>query len=53
MRSMYVSGVANLRDSYKAKLVAFVSVLTGAKLISNSTGLKLESITLQDLGSLK
>jgi len=38
---------------YKEELLADISVLTGAKLISNSTGLKLESITLQDLGSLK
>lgn len=30
-----------------------ISVLTGAKLVSSSTGLKLEAVTLQDLGTLK
>ena len=38
---------------YKDELLSDVAILSGAKLVSNSTGLKLESLTLQDLGSLK
>lgn len=38
---------------HKEELLSDISVLSGAKLISASTGLKLESVTLQDLGSLK
>jgi chaperonin GroEL len=38
---------------HKDELLSDIAVLSGAKLISASTGLKLESVTLQDLGSLK
>jgi chaperonin GroEL len=38
---------------HKSDLLADMSVLTGAKLASASTGLKLESLTLQDLGTVK
>lgn len=38
---------------HREELLNDISILTGAKLISSSTGTKLESITLQDLGSLK
>jgi len=38
---------------YKDELLSDIAILSGAKLVSNSTGLKLESLTLQDLGSLK
>ena len=38
---------------HRDELLSDISVLSGAKLISASTGLKLESATLQDLGSLK
>lgn len=38
---------------HREELLSDISILTGAKLISPSTGTKLESITLQDLGSLK
>lgn len=38
---------------HRDELLSDISVLSGAKLISASTGLKLESVTLQDLGSLK
>jgi len=38
---------------HKDELLSDISTLTGAKLISNSTGVKLETITFQDLGTLK
>lgn len=38
---------------HKEELLNDISVLTGANLISATTGTKLESVTLQDLGSLK
>lgn len=38
---------------HKEELLNDISTLTGAKLISSTTGTKLESISLQDLGSLK
>lgn len=38
---------------HREELLTDMSVLTGAKLISSSTGLKLESIGLSDLGTLK
>ena len=38
---------------HKNELLNDISVLTGAKLISASTGLKLETATLQDLGTVK
>jgi chaperonin GroEL len=38
---------------HRHDLMSDISVLTGAKLVSASTGLKLESLTLSDLGSLK
>lgn len=38
---------------HREELLHDISILTGAKLISPSTGLKLESATLQDLGTLK
>lgn len=38
---------------HRHDLMADISTLTGAKLVSASTGLKLESLTLNDLGSLK
>ena len=38
---------------HKDELLSDIAVLSGAKLVSASTGLKLESLTLQDLGSLK
>jgi chaperonin GroEL len=38
---------------HRDELLNDISVLTGATLISATTGTKLESITLQDLGSLK
>ena len=38
---------------YREELLNDISILTGAKLISSTTGLKLEATTLQDLGTLK
>ena len=38
---------------HREELLTDIAILTGAKLISPSTGVKLESITLQDLGTLK
>lgn len=38
---------------HREELLNDISILTGAKLISPTTGIKLESITLQDLGTLK
>lgn len=38
---------------HKDELLSDIAILTGAKLISSSTGLKLETATLQDLGTLK
>jgi chaperonin GroEL len=38
---------------HRHDLLSDISVLTGAKLVSASTGLKLESLTLKDLGNLK
>ena len=38
---------------YKEELLSDIAALSGAKLVSNSTGLKLELLTLEDLGSLK
>jgi chaperonin GroEL len=38
---------------HRDELLNDISVLTGATLISATTGTKLESVTLQDLGSLK
>jgi chaperonin GroEL len=38
---------------YRDELLSDIAIMTGAKLVSNSTGLKLESLTLEDLGSLK
>lgn len=38
---------------HKEELLSDIALLTGAKLISSSTGLKIESAALQDLGSLK
>lgn len=38
---------------HREELLNDISVLSGAKLISSTTGLKLDSITLQDLGTLK
>jgi chaperonin GroEL len=38
---------------HRHDLMADISMLTGAKLVSASTGLKLESLTLNDLGTLK
>jgi len=38
---------------HREELLNDISTLTGAKLISSTTGVKLESVTLQDLGSLK
>jgi len=38
---------------HREELLNDISVLSGSKLISATTGLKLESITLQDLGTLK
>jgi chaperonin GroEL len=38
---------------HRHDLLTDISTLTGAKLVSASTGLKLESLTLQDLGTLK
>ena len=38
---------------HREELLSDISILTGAKLISPSTGIKLESVTLQDLGCLK
>ena len=38
---------------HREELLSDISVLTGAKLISSSTGMKLEAMSLQDLGTLK
>jgi chaperonin GroEL len=38
---------------HREDLLNDISILSGAKLVSSSTGLKLESVTLQDLGTLK
>jgi len=38
---------------HKDELLSDIAVLTGAKLVSNSTGTKLEALSLQDLGTLK
>jgi chaperonin GroEL len=38
---------------HKHDLLTDISVLTGSKIVSASTGLKLESVSLQDLGTLK
>jgi len=38
---------------HRHDLLTDISILTGAKLVSASTGMKLESLTLQDLGTLK
>lgn len=38
---------------HREELLNDISILTGAKLISPTTGLKLETITLNDLGNLK
>lgn len=38
---------------HREELLNDISVLTGAKLISSTTGTKLETITLSDLGTLK
>ena len=38
---------------HKEELLSDISVLTGAKLVSSTTGLKLDSLGLQDLGTLK
>ena len=38
---------------HREELLNDISILTGAKLASPTTGIKLESITLQDLGTLK
>ena len=38
---------------HKEELLSDISVLTGAKLVSSTTGLKLDSLSLQDLGTLK
>lgn len=38
---------------HREELLKDISILSGAKLVSSSTGLDLKSITLQDLGSLK
>lgn len=38
---------------HRHDLMSDISTLTGAKLVSASTGLKLESLTLNDLGTLK
>jgi len=38
---------------HRDELLSDISTLTGAKLVSSSTGLSLESLTLQDLGNLK
>ena len=38
---------------HRSDLLSDISVLTGAKLVSSSTGTKLESLTIQDLGTVK
>jgi chaperonin GroEL len=38
---------------HREELLNDISVLTGAKLISSTAGLKLESVTMEDLGTLK
>jgi len=38
---------------HKEELLSDISVLSGGKLISSTTGLKLEAVTFQDLGTLK
>jgi len=38
---------------HKNELLADIAVLTGAKLVSSSNGLKLETMTLTDLGTVK
>ena len=38
---------------HKEELLKDISVLTGAKIVSASTGLKMQQVTMSDLGSLK
>ena len=38
---------------HRDELLSDIAILSGAKLVSSKTGIKLESLTLQDLGSLK
>lgn len=38
---------------HKEELLKDISILTGAKLVSASTGLKMQQVTMSDLGSLK
>lgn len=38
---------------HRDELLTDIAVLSGAKLVSSSTGLKLDAVTLQDLGTLK
>jgi len=38
---------------HKEELLKDISILTGAKIVSSSTGLKMQQVTVQDLGTLK